>query len=179
MTSKDMINKYKIEIINSEHDLQKFDCGNENLNNFLKENALLQLEQKYNVTYLIIKNEKILGYFSLMADSFKTKNNKQITTKYDFCPAVKIGRLAIDKEFEGRRLGTNILDDITNIVLNYSEYIGIMFITLDAYYTAYPFYLKNAFKFKDVNILEKIKNNAKRNPNIPITMYKDIRRMNN
>ncbi|RAP45041.1 MAG: hypothetical protein BZ135_06830 [Methanosphaera sp. rholeuAM6] len=179
MNNKNIIKNYKIEKLNRYHEVGEFDCGNNNLNKYLKEKALFQQEEQYNVTYIVRYGEDIVAYFSLFADSFRTKNNPELNTKYEFCPAIKIGRLAVDNKFGSIGLGTNLLDEITKKVIELSENVGIMFLTIDAYFNAYPFYQKNSFKFKDRNIIRKLKNKAKRNPYLSIQMYKDIRRIIN
>ena len=57
MTEKELLNEYHYEKLTKDHDLSKFSCGVQDLDEFLKEDALIQQEKKLNVTYLAIRNE--------------------------------------------------------------------------------------------------------------------------
>lgn len=63
-------------------------------------------------------------------------------------PAVKIGRLGVSKLYQhtGDSWGTKILDFIKHWMVSENK-TGCRFITVDAYCSAVPFYLKNGFMF--------------------------------
>ena len=62
-------------------------------------------------------------------------------------PAVKIGRLGINKEFQGKGLGRDVMDAIKNFIA-YSNYTtGAKFLTVDAYKGSIKYYEKNGFEF--------------------------------
>lgn len=59
--------------------MSKFDCGDEELNDFLKNDALSQQNAKLNVTKLVMCNGKIIGFSTLLTDTLllkKIKNEK-------------------------------------------------------------------------------------------------------
>ena len=58
-------------------DLTKFDCGNEDLNEFLRDDSLKQQNAMLNITYLVIYREEIIGYFTLSTDNIKLSNLKK------------------------------------------------------------------------------------------------------
>jgi GNAT superfamily N-acetyltransferase len=66
--------------------------------------------------------------------------NKQFSSY----PAIKIGRLAIDLNFQSRGLGTSIMDFIKAMILNDNRY-GCRYITVDAYRQSLKYYEKNDF----------------------------------
>ena len=65
--------------------------------------------------------------------------------KYKSYPSVKIGRLGVNINYKGLKIGTMILDDICMDIKELSEEIGIKFIVVDSYCSARKFYLKNSF----------------------------------
>lgn len=70
MNFKTILDNYHYEKLSPKHDLSKFSCGVEDLDEFLKKDALKQQEQNLNVTYLAIFEEKILGYVSISRQSW-------------------------------------------------------------------------------------------------------------
>lgn len=68
-------------------------------------------------------------------------------------PAVKIGRLAVNKDYSNYGLGSDILAFL-KILFTSGNRTGCRFITVDAYRAALPFYERNGFSFlteKDQN----------------------------
>lgn len=106
---------YYFEILNEKHDLSNFECDSNDLTNFLKNDALKQQDMNLNLTQLVICDNEIVGFFSLLTDTLKLKtlenNNlkKEIKLELDISenneiPAIKIGRLAIDKKYSKKVL---------------------------------------------------------------------------
>jgi len=160
----------KVKIIPSDkkHDLRQFSCKIQDLNDFLIEESYKQKEVMLNVTYLALYDEKIIGYFTLSSDSIKISNllgdyKKKFKDKdvyYKVFPAIKIGRFGIDKKFENKGLGKFLFHRIVENVFLMSKQIGIRFITIDSYVSAYGFYKK--MRCKDAIKQEKVKNKLKK-----------------
>ena len=94
-------------------------------------------------------------------------------------PAIKIGRFAIDKKYAHNGLGKHVFRNVLLSILDISENIvGLRFITVDAYATAFGFYVeKHKFKYlkkdqEDVNGLNRI---IKVDPERSFSLYKDIK----
>jgi GNAT superfamily N-acetyltransferase len=139
-----------IQKLNSEHDISNFDCGDAELNGFLLENSMVEMKAKMNVTYVAIHNSSIIAYFTLSSDSIKiNSDDKQYFEEkgilYVNFPALKIGRLAVDKNHHQKGVGTEIILRIVGFIINLSERIGSRFITVDAYVNSHDFYRKNNF----------------------------------
>ena len=177
MTIEDIVNNYHYEKLSSKHDLSNFSCGVEDLDEFLKEDALEQQEKNLSVTYIAIYNNRIIGYVSILADKLECKTIKKKNGIYPYYPAVKIGRLAVDEKYKGLGLGNDILDTISIIIKKMSKKLGISFITVDAYCTARNFYSKNEFDHTKIHNPKKLKRTAIRNKTASIHMYKDIRKI--
>lgn len=163
--TKEIINFEKIEIIKATPEILEnleFDCGDEELNEFLLKDYVENLESKISVIYLCKHEEKILGFFSLSADSIKI--NENIQPVYKYYPAIKIGRLGIQKEYHNMKLGSTIIDWVVGFSKELQQEIGIRFISVDAYNKDI------IIKFYEKNYFRKLK--CKRTITIP--MYKDL-----
>ena len=82
-----------------------FDCDDDDLNEFLREDSFFYEENRLAKTYLLVKDKSILAYFSILNDKLerddcitKSQWNKKVKkalphTKnfLDSLPAVKIG----------------------------------------------------------------------------------------
>lgn len=145
--------------LTEDHTFKPFDCGNNDLNHFLLDDSKEYLKNRISVTYVIENEIETIGYFSVsndklsIADTTKAKwrRNKRLFSysmhRKDY-PAVKIGRLAIDKGYQGTRIGSDILSFI-KCMFKDNNRTGCAFITVDALPNALPFYIKNRFKCLD------------------------------
>ena len=66
-------NNYIFETLTDTHDLSDFECESDDLNDFLKNDALKQQNEKLNLTKLIICEGEIIGFVSLLTDSMKLR----------------------------------------------------------------------------------------------------------
>lgn len=58
----------KIEHLSLEHQINTFDCGDSDLNDFLQNDAILFFEKRIASTYVLEDNGQIIAYFSLLND---------------------------------------------------------------------------------------------------------------
>ena len=171
-------NNYGIKTLSPEDDLSNFSCGLKDMDDFLINDALIQQENNLNVTYLVLCENKIIAFFSLLADSIKIKDiGEEFDISYETSPAIKIGRLAVDEKYRSNGIGTVILDNICKNIKLISKKVGVRFITIDAYCDVRKFYYKNEFKHFKINNMKKLKRMAKRNEKTTIPLYKDIKRI--
>ncbi|WP_407394199.1 GNAT family N-acetyltransferase [Methanobrevibacter sp.] len=193
MEIEEIKEKYYFETLTSEHDLTDFDCGDEELNNFLKEDALNQQNAKLNVTKLVMCDGRIIGYASLLTDTIILKRIKDeklritlkgklnLNSKEKEISAVMIGRFAIAKKYSGKGLGSHILRNILKNLKEISENrIGFRFIVIEGYASAFNFYvLKNGFEYleKDKKFVEKINFISKRDPKKLFYLYLNLKKI--
>ena len=132
-----------IKDIQQKSSLKDFDCEINVLNDFLSKYAL--------------KNDKIgIGYFTLataqvayqeIPDDYRGK-----LPKYPI-PALRIARLAVDKELEGKGVGKWLLAQAFIKIIQVADVTGIYFIIVDAKETSKSFYEHYGFiKFKDEDL---------------------------
>lgn len=185
---------YYFETLTDEHNLSDFDCEDEDLNDFLKNDALNLQNSKLSITKLIICDGEIIGYTSILTDTLLLKNinneklKSEIKTKLNIksknksTPAVKIGRLALDKKYSKKGLGSHIL---RNILLNLKKIsendVGFRFIIVEGYAKAFNFYVvKNSFQYlkKDHDKIKNIDFIIERNPTRKFYLYFDLEKFN-
>ena len=129
-----------------------FDCGTENLNDFLKRYALQNLKKNINVTIVAVSEEnprKILGYYSVSMAQVNFENLPDDLAKgisrYPV-PAMRIGRLAVDRVAQGAGLGGELLRHALHRALELSREVGTCIVLVDAIdENAQRFYKKYGF----------------------------------
>jgi len=132
---------------------ETFDCGDIDLNEFLRDDAFPHQKELLAVTCLIRYGSDIAAYFSVLNDKisseeFPSKSKLRVLPfskrRYKSYPAVKLGRLAVASHFQGQDLGTQLLDYIKMWFIDRNK-TGCRFITVDAYEQAVSFYERNGF----------------------------------
>ena len=140
-----------------ETDLTGFDCGDEDLNNFLVEDAKDFLDKRIATSYILEDNGRIVAYFCLLNDKTSRQdvtNNQWNKIKGGFperkrfgsYPAIKIGRFAVSSEYKGRNIGTDLMNLLKAMLDENPNYSAFRYLTVDAYLSAIDFYRKNNFK---------------------------------
>lgn len=136
-----------------------FDCGNKDLNDFLLKDSKKYMDRRLAVTYVIESEDDIVGYFSLSNDKLTVHEVDKSSWRrikrffsYDKhrsdYPAVKVGRLAVNRKYQGWDIGSDILNFIKSMFV-YENRTGCVFVTVDALRDVLPFYLKKSFKCLD------------------------------
>ncbi|WP_458404523.1 hypothetical protein [Methanobrevibacter sp.] len=103
-------------------------------------------------------DDVIVGYVSLLTDTILLKDIRDEDTKQDIkdqlditskkrkLPAIKIGRFDVDEEYSHKGLGPEILMSVLFNVKNIAENnVGLRFITVEGYASAYKFYTNHNF----------------------------------
>jgi GNAT superfamily N-acetyltransferase len=138
--------------------IQSFESTDKDLNDFLLNDAKNYLKSLLAVTYLLQVGDETVAYFSLSNDNLSrnddekpawNKVNRAIPNekRRRTYPAVKIGRLAVAKEYAGTGLGRRIILAVREMYINAPQQAGCRFLTVDAYRDALVFYQKCNFKF--------------------------------
>ena len=129
-----------------------FDCGDQDLNEFLSCDAILYSRQLLAVTYCLDRKDETILYFALSNDKLaaieveksfwrKIKNSFPHEKHRKDYPAVKIGRFAVNSKYQNtaEHWGTEALNFIKQWMVSDNK-TGCRFITVDAYKQAVPFY---------------------------------------
>lgn len=144
---------------------QPFSCGEEDLDEFFREDSFYYKEEMLGKTYCFVTTTKpytIVSLFTLANDSIKTTHFEKSTTnrlnrsipnqkRGRSYPATLIGRLGVNKQFQGRgwHIGTQVIDILKDWFRDEDNKTGCRFLVVDAYNTqgTLEFYKKNGFKF--------------------------------
>lgn len=184
-------NNFYFEILSEEHDLSKFKCASDDLNDFLKNDALRQQEMNLNITQLAICDGEIIGFVSILTDTLKIKSvgNKSLKEEMkgelnvigedNDLPAIKIGRFAIAEKYAQQGLGSYIFRNVLLSILRLSKTkVGLRFITVEAYAIAFNFYVKkNNFTYRksDEKLVKKLDSIIKRDPERRFDIHLDLK----
>lgn len=119
-------------------DVSNFNCGNDNTNEFLHDDALEYQKNNLAITFLLIDDsDKIIGYISLAMGGIKSDNPVVFRDLPDVdvskIPVLKIAQLAICEEKQGRYLGKLLIDAAINIADKLKASIGCKYVNLDSY----------------------------------------------
>lgn len=141
--------------LNKNHNLSSFSCLSQELNDFLKNDALNDQTNMISRTSLCLWKDELVGFFTLIADTIEAKAVIDGIEHYEYrkYPGVKIARLAVDSRFERRGIGTYLLLAAIGKTLSVCESIGCRYILVDSKKNSIGFYQKNEFK-----LVEKYKN---------------------
>ena len=147
----------RIVRLTQEYPLKPFDCGNADLNDFLLHDAKAYSSHLLAVTYLLENDTELLAVFAVPNDRISINESDKATwrkIKKEFphskhrsdYPAVKIGRLGVNKKHQNEHLGRLIVNFVKDTFITNNR-TGCAFVTVDALKEAIPFYQKNGFKF--------------------------------
>ncbi|WP_048127910.1 GNAT family N-acetyltransferase [Methanosarcina sp. WH1] len=141
--------------LNKNHNLSSFSCLSQELNDFLKNDALNDQKNMISRTSLCFWKDELVGFFTLIADTIEAKAVIDGIEHYEYrkYPGVKIARLAVDTRFKRRGIGTYLLLAAIGKTLSVCENIGCRYILVDSKKNSIGFYQKNEFK-----LVEKYKN---------------------
>jgi GNAT superfamily N-acetyltransferase len=97
------------------HDRARFDCGDDELNNYLRRYARQNHESGGAKCFVAVPREtpaRILGFYTLSPASIEFSRAPSVVTRglgrYDV-PVYRLGRLAVDRSVQGRGLGGQLL----------------------------------------------------------------------
>ena len=132
MDVKYIKDNYVFETLDENHKLDDFECESKDLTDFLKNDALKQQDMNLNLTKVVICDDVVVGYVSLLTDVIKLKvvDDKNIKEKIrdeldimdnHELPAIKIGRFEIDIKYAKQTLGSDVLANVILFLLNISN----------------------------------------------------------
>lgn len=127
----------RIEPLARYHDRAVFDCGNEELNQYLRNIARQHSDKGISRTFVLVDRKRpseILGFFTLasceiLVEKLPRKYAKKYPSK---APAAKLARLAVQKTRHRQGLGTHMMANAIERVLEVSEHLGIIGFFVDA-----------------------------------------------
>lgn len=122
-------------VLLADHALDGFDCGNQELNRWLLEHA--QASQKADLarTYLLLDDATVAGYVSLTTGSIRREaapNRYARGMPRHPIPTIVIARLAVDRRYQGQRLGSRLLAEALRLAVLASDAAAARLVVVDA-----------------------------------------------
>ena len=122
------------EKLSEDHDLAGFDCGEPVLDDWLRRRARANEESGSSRTYVVCAEKRVVGYYTLAVGAVahvgapgRVKRNMP-----DPIPVMVLGRLAVDKDFQERGIGSGLLRDAVQRSVQAAEIAGIRAILVHA-----------------------------------------------
>lgn len=127
----------RILSLTGDHNRQSFDCGRAELNDWLRRVARQHQDKGLSRAFVAIQEESpasICGYYALtlteidhrhLPDTIRKKSPQRI-------PGIRLGRLAVDQRYQGKKLGELLLVDALTRARRIHEEAGVVGLFVDA-----------------------------------------------
>lgn len=112
-----------------------FDCGEKDLTDYLTDGTAAADEATAFSCCYVVRTDAgdLVGYFAILADSIRLSGKERpVGVRYSTAPAVKVGRMGVDRAFRGRGVGVWILDYVVGFARTLADNLGVRYVTLDA-----------------------------------------------
>jgi len=144
-----MVEHGPVTLLESGHDRGQFDCGIEPLNVYLKQYALQNQKKGIVRNYVLCRDRRVVGYYSLAYGSVAQSDAPPTITKgigrYPI-PVMILARLAVDLREKGQGLGKALLKNAVLRTLQAADIAGLKAIFVHAKDSeARQFYEKHGF----------------------------------
>jgi GNAT superfamily N-acetyltransferase len=106
----------QVEVLSSQHDRSGFECGVEPLDRYFQTQAGQDARKKMAAPFvLLLQDGTIAGYYTLSSTAVQLPELPAATVRklprYPLIPATLLGRLAVDRRYQGRGYGRFLLAD--------------------------------------------------------------------
>lgn len=115
------------EKLNDTHDLSQFDCGEPSINDFLRK-AHKQAKTRNAVIYIVCEQGSpiVKGFYSLSNGSVTRDDAPKSMQRFTMSqiPVTLLGRLGVDKAYQGQGVGLDLLQDALERSIRAAEIVG-------------------------------------------------------
>ena len=108
---------FRLEVLSARHDRSHFACGVAALDGYIKTQATQDARRRASACFVAVEDgtDKVAAYYTLAAGGVPLSELPEALTKqlprYPSVPVARVGRLAVDQAFQGRKLGAALLAD--------------------------------------------------------------------
>lgn len=127
-----------------EQELRRFNCGNQNINDFLVYQARQFDIDNRAATFLLLKKRELLGFYTLVVGELEVKNIEEQCLIQR--PYVNLAYFAIDEKYHHKGYGKVMMGEVFQSVAVISFYAGVEIIYLEAIDDSVRFYESLGFK---------------------------------
>lgn len=122
-------------VLLADHELDRFDCGSDELNRWLTDHAQASQRADLARTYVLLVDATVVGYVSLTTGSVRPpdapRRYARGMPRYPI-PTILIARLAIDQRHQGQHLGSRLLAEALRLVVVASDAAAARLVVVDA-----------------------------------------------
>jgi GNAT superfamily N-acetyltransferase len=122
-------------------DLASFYCLNPSIDEFLKTEAYICHVMREASTTLVYYEDTLVGYYTLTRNPLKDIQPDLVKEEHLY--ALELARLAVSKDFQGKGIGTYIMNHIIDIAYRVND----RFITTDALFERWEWYKSLGFDY--------------------------------
>lgn len=122
------------ERLRTDHDVDAFDSGVAALDDWLKRHALANEGAGGSRTFVICATGRVVGYYALAAGAVEqiSAPGRVRRNMPDPVPVMVLGRLAVDRAYQGHGVGEGLLRDAVLRTLQAAKFAGIRAILVHA-----------------------------------------------
>jgi predicted GNAT family N-acyltransferase len=143
---------FDIVHLSSVHNRTHFECGEESLINYIKQQANQDIKRKLSVCFVAVDAlNHVIAFYTLSNSGISkelipVKLQKKFPNSYVTIPTTLLGRLAVDNQHKGQKLGEYMLIDALYKSYQVSKEIGSFAVIVDPInVAAKQFYTKYGF----------------------------------
>jgi GNAT superfamily N-acetyltransferase len=127
----------RIVPLTGSHDRQGFDCGQSAMNDWLRQVARQHQSKGLSNTFVAILEDdpqRICGYYALTLTEIDRYNLPEVYRKKlpQRIPGIRLGRLAVEQRYQGKRLGELLLMDVLARARRIHQEAGVVGLFVDA-----------------------------------------------
>ena len=117
-----------------DHDVSQFSSGVPALDTWLQGKARLNEAKGGARTYVACDGDRVAGFYSLAASAVEKRrvSSRVGRNMPEPIPVILLGQLAVDTDYQGRRLGSDLLIDAAQRALAAADVIGARAIVVQA-----------------------------------------------
>jgi GNAT superfamily N-acetyltransferase len=128
-----------------------FDSGDAAMNEYFHRYAKKNQGHLFGITYVCVyPPAHVLGFYTIAATSIpRTGIPDELLKglpKYQDLPAILLGRLAVHRKAQGKRIGELLISHCFDVCLHMTKICGARYVVTDAYKSAVAFYRKYGFR---------------------------------
>jgi len=131
-----------LKLIDSSDNVDDFDCGDDDINYFLKNLAIPNQNRKLSNSYILYSEESnlIVVYFSILASQLNTGDAR--IYGIDKIPIVLLGRMGVDKKFRGNNIGRSMINAAIRKALEAGQLIACRLLLVETSKGMKSYYLE-------------------------------------
>lgn len=125
---------FRLEPLADHHDLTEFNCGNPELDDWLRHHARTATGQGTRTYLLVDDDDRVVGYFAVAPHTIERDqlSKKSGRGAPQHIPAILLPKLALAEHLQSRHLGSELLVAALDTIIDAARRAGGKFVIVDA-----------------------------------------------